>query len=325
MGSIQPLNDALKQLMAAASGDDSRKILAALRAYLLSLPKSVATRLIDQFLDGKLDAGTKLQFTLQKNGFLSDAPTLRVFLLDLLAQVNPQAASQYAMQILSTPGSPDEWAICLRNYALGGTPAQTQAYLESKFIEMLANGAWRGNPSEGYLEAFDTAVYTHDIDLTPTLSELMADNDNRAVAHAAFLALDRLVISDPAAVLNQLEARPALMEGHEMTRADYFARADTADPQQKAVLESYLLDPSRTPQELQAFAGTYPNQNYMISNNLLTQTQTPTYSEIVAKDRQALSTVQGWMSDPRFQGLQPQLQSISTRLQAILGQVGTGR
>jgi hypothetical protein len=190
---------------------------------------------------------------------------------------------------------------------------------------MLANGAWRGNPSDGYLEAFDVAVYTHDTALAPTFSQLIADNDNRAVAHAAYLALDRLVISDPTAVLSQLEAQPDLMQGHEMTRADYFARADTTDPQQKALLESYLLDPSRTPQEIQTFAAIYPNQNYMISNNLLTPTQTPTYATIVAQDRQALSTVQAWMADPRFQALQPQLQSTATRLQAILGGAGASR
>jgi hypothetical protein len=323
LGSIQPLNDALKQLMAAASGDDSRRILAGLRAYLLSLPKSVASRLIEQFLDGKRDASTKLAFTIQKNGFLSDAPSFRVFLLDLLAQIDPKAASQYAMQILSTPGSPDEWAICLRNYALAGSSTGTQAYLESKFLEMLANSAWRSNPSVGYLEAFDTAVYTHDTGLAPTLSQLMADKDNRAVAHAAYLTLDRLVISDPTAVLSQLEAQPDLMRGHELTRADYFARADVADQQQKALLESYLLDPNHSQQELKTFAGLYPNENYMISNNLLTQTQTPTYTDIVTRDRQALSAVQGWMGDPRFQTLQPQLQIMYNRLQMFVGQAAS--
>ena len=319
-GSIQPFNDAARDLLSAADANASRKILAKLRAYLLSLPKSVAVRLIDQFLNGKRDALTRLQFTIEKNGLLSAAPTLRVFLLDLLAQVDPQAASQYAMQILSTPGSPDEWAISLRNYALAGPPSATQAFMEAKLAEMLANGAWRNDPSVGFLEAFDTAVYTHDTALTPTLSQLMATKDNPAVAHAAYLTLDRLVISDPATVLGQLQAQPDLMQGHELTRADYFARADPGDPQQKAVLESYLLDPNRSQQELNAFAGVYPNENYMISNNLLTQTQTPTYSDIISRDRTALSVVQAWMSDPRFQTVQPQLQTMANRLQMFVSQ-----
>jgi len=325
LGSIVPLDDAATALTSEANAHDSRNILAKLRAYLLSLPKAVASRLIDEFLNKKQDALTKLPFTIQKNGLLSAAPTLRVFLLDLLEQIDPKAASQYALQILATPGSPDEWAISLRNYALGGSPLATQAFLEQKLQEMLANSAWRTDPSVGYLEAFDTAVYTHDTALTPALSQLMANKDDRAVAHAAYLTLDRLVLSDPAAVLSQLAAQPDLMQGHELTRADYFARADPSDPQQKALLESYLLDPNRSQQELNTFAGLYPNENYMISNNLLTQTQTPTYTDIVARERSALSAVQGWMSDPRFQALQPQLQTMSNRLQMFVGQAAAGQ
>jgi hypothetical protein len=113
------------------------------------------------------------------------------------------------------------------------------------------------------------------------------------------------------------------MRGHELTRADYFARADVADQQQKALLESYLLDPNHSQQELKTFAGLYPNENYMISNNLLTQTQTPTYTDIVTRDRQALSAVQGWMGDPRFQTLQPQLQIMYNRLQMFVGQAAS--
>lgn len=317
---VQPLDAAARDLLADADVGDSRKILAKLRTYLLSLPKSVASRLIGEFLDQKRDAGTKLQFTLERNGFLSDAPTLRVFLLDLLAQIDPRVAGQYALQILSTPGSPDEWAVSLRNYALAGPLSATQPFMQAKLREMLANSAWRADPSAGYLEAFDTAVYTHDTGLTPALSQLMADKENRAVVHAAYLAMDRLVIEEPAAVLGQLEADPGLMQGHEQTRADYFARADAGEPRQKALLESYLLDPNRTAQELNTFAAIYPNENYMVSNNLLTQCNTPANADIVARDQQALAAVEGWMADPRFQALAPQLQTIHDRLRMFLGQ-----
>jgi hypothetical protein len=93
--------------------------------------------------------------------------------------------------------------------------------------------------------------------------------------------------------------------------------------QQKALVESYLLDPGRSAQELNTFAETYPNENYKISNNLLTQTQTPTYADITARDREALSVVQGWMADPRFQALQPQLQTMYNRLQIFVGQAAS--
>jgi hypothetical protein len=317
---LQPLDDALEKLTAPAGPQDSRDILGKLRAYLLSRPKAEASRLIGMFLNGHRDATTQLGFTVQRNGLLAEAPTLRIFLLDLLAQIDPQAASRCAVQILSTPGSPDEWAVCLRNYALAGAPDATRAYLEEKFAEMLANPAWLNDPSAGFLEAFDTVVYTRDTALTPALSQLMAQRDNRAVAHAAYLTLDRLVISDPSTVLSQLEANPDLMKGREQTRADYFARADLGDSRQKALVESYLLDPNRSQQELQTFAATYPNENYMVSNNLLTQAGTPAYADIVARDRQALAAVQGWMADPRFHALQPQLDIMLNRLQTFVNQ-----
>ena len=81
--------------------------------------------------------------------------------------------------------------------------------------------------------------------------------------------------------LRQLQAQPELMEGHEQTRADFFARADVRDSAQKALLDNYLLDSKRSGAELQQFAGIYPNANYMVSYNLLTQTVTPTGAELL--------------------------------------------
>src|SRR5687768_8077676 len=71
---------------------------------------------------------------------------------------------------------------------------------------------------------------------TPDLAQMVADKENRAVAHAAFLTLDRLVLHDAAAVLSQLEQKPELMAGREQTRANYFARADVRDPRQHSLL-----------------------------------------------------------------------------------------
>src|SRR6185369_3033685 len=130
-------------------------------------------------------------------------------------------------------------------------------------------------PSTGFREAFDVAVYLGGANLLPELTALVRRTDNQAVSHAAFLALDRLAISDPAAVLNKLQTQPELMQGREVTRANYFARADAGDAQQKVALENYLLNPQLNSAELNTFAGLYPNANYMISYNLLTRTQTP--------------------------------------------------
>ena len=47
-----------------------------------------------------------------------------------------------------------------------------------------------------------------------------------------------MVINDPAALLAALEADPGLMQGRENTRADYFARANVQDAQQRQILEA---------------------------------------------------------------------------------------
>ena len=104
------------------------------------------------------------------------------------------------------------------------------------------------------------------------------------------------------------------MAGREQTRASYFARADVRDPAQRALLEDYLLDPGLVPGELDTFAGTFPNANYMVSRNLLTRSDTPGGEDRRAADVGALRTVEAWMADPRFQGRLPVLQKIQERL-----------
>ena len=147
-------------------------------------------------------------FKIGKHGFLTEAPTLRAFLLDYLAQIDPAAAAEYARVILNSKDSPDEWALALRNLALGDPSAGARALLEQKTGELLQYAPWQQSPSAGYLEAFDVPVYLGDSQWLPTLSGLIRLPDNSAVAHAAFLATDRLVINNPATMLAALAADP---------------------------------------------------------------------------------------------------------------------
>ncbi len=115
------------------------------------------------------------------------------------------------------------------------------------------------------------------------------------------------------------------MKGREATRANYLARADAGDAQQRAVLENYLLNSQLSPAELSTFAGLYPNANYMVSYNLLTRTQTPDHASLVRKDRDALSAVESWLNDPRFEKIKPQLQTIKTRLETFMKQASNAK
>jgi hypothetical protein len=319
------LDETATALAAAHSAAQARELLWKLRSYLGSLPKDVSTAVIQSFLGTRADVQTRLEFAIGTDGQLIEAPTLRVWLLDCLGQIDRDTGATYAQTILSAPTSADEWAVSLRDYALARSSPAEVAFLQGKLREMIHNVVWQQKPSAGFLEAFDTIVYTHGIQLTADLVQLIGNKENKAVAHAAYLTLDRLVIQQPRSVLMQLANEPDAMRGREETRANYFARADVRDPQQRTLLESYLLDPRRTPKELESFAGVYPNANFMVSHNLLTPTHTPDRNDLVANDREAFKVVQTWLADPRFTRLKPHLKQMHARLSAFVQQAAVGQ
>jgi len=278
--------------------------------------------LILSWLDSGRDAKTGQGFKLAADGSLTEAPTLRTFLLDQLIRADRAAAAGYAQKILAQKTSADEWALALRAYALGNTNGEASAFLQQKFQELLHEDNWRNDPSVGYLEAFDVAVYSRDTGLAPEFSAMLADKTNRATAHAAYLTMDRLVQAQPDEMLSQLQAHPEWMAANPSTRADFFARADVRADSERTVLESYLLNPSLSPAELQQFAGVFPNANYMVSHNLLTGTFTPNGADLAARDRAALQTVNDWLADPRFESRRGQLQTIKQRLEMFVQQAG---
>jgi len=316
---------AVAELNANKDPDKSRAILAELRKLLDSLPPNVASQLVQEFLKSGQDAGTKLDITIKTGGGLADASSLRVFLLDILGQIDRAAAGQVAIDILSHYTTPDEWAVSLRNFAWANPDPAAYGFLQEKTRNLLANPEWKRNPSAGYLEAFDTIVYAHATGLASELGALVRDKDNRATAHAAYLTLDRLTIAEPGAMLKQLVTNPDLMKGREQTRANFVARADIRQPDQRSLVEQYLLDPRRSQQELNTFAAIYPNANYMISTNLLTEVKTPAAGDLQTSDREALKIVEQWENDPRFEPIMPVLGQIRARLENFIEQADRSR
>ena len=303
------------------AGLAQRKLeMAGLDQRLRAMPAAEASRMIQEFLESRNDVATGLSFQLGPGGVLAEAPTLRTFLIEELAVVDPARAALYSREILKSFDSADEWALAFRTLGRRGVAPGDRGYLVARMEAMLAHTPWQAAPSVGYLEAFDLAVQLRGTELMPALTGLVRRGDNPALAHAAYLALDRLAIADPAGTLGVLQSDPQLMAGREVTRANYFARADVRDPGQRQVLEVYLLNPALDPLELQKFAGLYPNANYMVSHNLLTPSATPDHDTLMARDRGALTQVRLWSSDPRFERLKPQLLEIDRRLAEFVRQ-----
>lgn len=288
--------------------------LSLLRDKLFSLPSSEAVAEIEEFLRKGKDRKTGLLLKIGTGGKIEGWPTLRVFLLDLLLEIDPEEAARISREILTIETSADEWAIALRNVAKGEPTEGNRDYLRTRTEELITNPEWQAQPSLGYLNAFDVLVYTGATESLPLLSGFIQRKDRRDLAHAGFLTMDRLVQRQPVDMLTRLKADGALQESRPEMTAQQFARADLRDTSQQAIVKSWLLDPSRTPTQLQNFAAIYPNNNKLISHNMLTSQERVSGADLNAHDREVLEIIRDWRTDPAFESRSQYLEVMARRV-----------
>jgi len=297
----------------------ARATLANLRAELFALPPETASAAIVDFLARPdRDAPTGLTFTLAEDGTLASAPTLRVALIDWLGQLDPPRAATFAETLLESPTTPAEWALCLRNHAWAHPELDDRDFLRARTEALIEHEPWRREPSAAYLEAFDVLVHARATESTPVLARLLADPPHRATRHAAFLTLDRLLLARPEDMLARLASPDLRSQVPAETRAQWLARADLSQPDQRAHVMRFLLDPDRSAAELEAFTSVYPNANFMVSDNLLTDFDPPSGTELAARDRAALEIVNEWLDQPRFATRRDTLERMKARLESFL-------
>ena len=308
-----PSENPIDRLLALLeNGTATESDLDALKRLLLAADPALATAAIRDFLATGRDARTGLDFSLRPGGDLA-APTLRVLLMDVLGRIAKRDgtgdAAQLARATLEKKDSADEWAIALRNVAWH-EPAAT-AYLAAKAREMLAYAPWRAAPSGGLLEAFDVIVFTKDASFTADLASAQNDPDAQ-LRHAADVALDRLAAASPLDVMSFLNAHPATLAERPMLRADYFAKADLAQPGQKSALEFYLGRPDIAAAEKSKLLKALATPATFVSENLLTEP--PPEPDDAARERAILAATHEWLTGKRFPPLETQLLQLQRRL-----------
>ena len=236
-----PLYDRIGAVLAKVRGNRANGgDLALLRRDLFADP-AAGIAAIRRFLATHEDAATGQPFAVAGDGVLGSAPTLRLFLLDLLGQLSRQLRSgdgaAVAREILAKKDSPDEWALALRN--LAWDEPKSRPFLAQKMHEMLDYEPWVATPTGGMIEAFDVAVYSGDETFIPMLAGL-SRGENPSLQHAATIALDRLAENSPLAVMDYLNANPTVIADLPFVRADYFAKADLSNTEQRKAVERYL-------------------------------------------------------------------------------------
>lgn len=293
---------------------EAAAILRALRTTLATGDLGASVAAILAYLQSGADAISGLPFRVSEGGSLESAPSLRAFLLDVLGTIDPIAAADFSRDGLrSSPESPEETALGLRNlvWGSGGTPNPTDRQLIVQNVAaLLDSDTWRSDPSAGYLESFDAAVFLSDPETTARLAAVAAGRGPSSAA--ALLALERIaqagnpdllrVIADPA---SPMAAQPAF-------RAELLARAEVSDPAARAVVEEYLSNPSVSTAEKEVFLAAFPLRSQTEGPRLITEPQAP--ANLPALDRAALEVLRTWHSQPAFGSVQPAISSAIARI-----------
>jgi plasmid stabilization system protein ParE len=295
-----------------------------LRQSLLEAdPTSAAAALIEELRSG-IDRTTGLPFLVGPEGVLDSAPTWRTSLLDWLGQMDPREAAAYSREILATTNSADEYALALRNFVWATPPPLATAEVADYLQTMLQRPEWRQNPSTGFLEAFDIAI-----EIGPTGLRQMAEalrtaassdeKSDRAIEHAAFLALDRIFLRDPNLFIQTVEQSPELLQNLPDHRASLYARLDVRDTAQAAFLENYLIATPPESPEMLYFFSVFPNPNRFVNHRLVSQPAAEATTEPMAEvDRATVEQARRWLADPRMAPHQENLRFLILRLEEFL-------
>lgn len=287
----------------APSGEEVRLGLVQLRKDWSEIDPQVRAAMIARLLDTGEDLPTGLEFRVGVHGLLAGWPSLRVFLLDVLATSDPVAAVETATKLLDSTPSPDEYATALRSLTRQGSGVSS-GELESRFEALLAKPEWQ--TSRGFAEALDLARFLG----TPGAArQITAWNGNH---HLKSLAMDEFTAAHPQAMFEVLE------EGSSVTgtlRANLMARAHPNDPAQLEQVNRYLQTPGLSDEEAVAFLRSYPLRSATTGHRLYGKLPAPyDFEQIKAGDRAAFQQTERWAADPALEKLRPEIQALQERL-----------
>jgi hypothetical protein len=286
--------------------EEIRKRLLETRLAWTEMDSQVLAKALDTMLKSGRDLKTGLDFKVGPHGFLAGWPTLRVFLLDILAASDPEMAAAIARGILDKTPSANEYATALRSLIRPGRARAADEELVSRLAVMLETRDWHGE--RGFAEAMDLVRF---IGSDVAAARLMAWQGNPGLKS---MAMHEFAAEHPEKIIGLLTDTQTI---ESPVRADLMARADPADPAQLAAVDQYLRKPDLTTEEVAAFLKAFPLRSVTTGYRLYGKTPAP-YSRdhIATGDKAALEIVRQWANDPSLQNHRPQIDALQKRLEA---------
>ncbi|MDX2079201.1 MAG: hypothetical protein SFU53_00295 [Terrimicrobiaceae bacterium] len=278
-------------------------------------PDGAAAELIRELRTGR-DTTTGLAFRVGEHGTIADPTTYRVGLLDLLGQTEPEAALAFSREILTTTASADEFAIALRNVAWLNVDGRFNAELTNTFSAMLDRPGWLTNPTAGFLEAFDVAVAVGGpamaIELASVIGVSSEPAGSRITEAAAALALERLMIREPDAILSAIQQNAQWLDWAPEIRGSLLARLDVREGRQNAFLRDYLTRTTVPEAEMSRFVRTFPDLSFRGSHRLVTGPEK--IERFRGIDGATIRQINEWLTDPTMAPAVARLEAIRDRL-----------
>ena len=265
-------------------------------------PDAAAAALLE-FLQSGEDLSTSLGFVVGEAG-LDEWPTLRAYLLDLLGKIDLDAAAQYALaNIIPFKKSTPEYAVSLQILWNDGGAEEPSPELSAAWLGLLQKADWAARPDAAWLESLDFASRIPEAtpEFLKASTDWLADPENVAERVGAVdLALERMAVQEPVAIMEALLRDPSLLSlGRGIyARSQIFARVSLNDSKQQKLLARYLerLDPAS--QEADLFFSAFPCHNFSVSPGLSGQPKVNSSREIIASDRGALQWWQNQSGTP---------------------------
>jgi len=315
---LRRLSSIVSELRKGAAPSKVLQLLDELRRLIRTLPPERAAAALIAFLETGEDQPTGLDFEIGGEGVMKETPTVRTAVLDLLGQTDPSQSVAYCRTLLRSTASADEYALALRNLGWSCPALVGRDELARDFRDMLARNEWISQPSRGFLEAFDVAVVAGAVDaVAPLLSDRPLGEPEPPLSRAAFVALDRMMLSQPELVVGNFKGDPSFLAQAPFHRASIMARLDPRVSGQKELLESYLLRTNHAAGEIEYFSEVFPNPNRFSSNRLVTGAEKGgSMVSQDAVDRAVLEVFEQWSSDPRFVSAKATIASVMDRLQS---------